>query len=27
VPGFFDVSPQQAGALSTVPGVLEVVEV
>jgi DNA polymerase III subunit alpha len=27
VPGSFDVSPQQAGALSTVPGVLEVVEV
>ncbi|MCB1514462.1 MAG: DNA polymerase III subunit alpha, partial [Hyphomicrobiaceae bacterium] len=26
VPGSFDVSPQQAGALSTVPGVLEVVE-
>ena len=27
VPGSYDVSPQQAGALSTVPGVLEVVEV
>ncbi len=26
VPGSYDVSPQQAGALSTVPGVLEVVE-
>ena len=26
VPGSFDVSPQQAGALSTVPGVREVVE-
>ncbi|HRY06918.1 MAG TPA: DNA polymerase III subunit alpha [Hyphomicrobiaceae bacterium] len=26
LPGSFDVSPQQAGALSTVPGVLEVVE-
>ena len=26
VPGTYDVSPQQAGALSTVPGVLEVVE-
>ncbi len=26
VPGSFDVSPQQAGILSTVPGVLEVVE-
>ena len=27
LPGFFDISPAQKGAISTVPGVLEVLDV